>query len=338
MRGESALDSNPGSATWTVTCRKMETPVPNLQPSSMVTKRSGGQGRQMENRCGSFLHLSAHGLPQGPPSVHPLFSSLPSWLKCIGLLLGAPTASHGSQMDEQMTGWTQNPRGLTHGRCLANAAPPLAPWRGGTRRAGHCYSSPGCSPDGKQKCPGVPWQSGQIPRGARWDRHGAQPPSRCDAHAPCPPPAAPGSHAAAAAAAPAPPAPRPLPARLPALLLALDRGGRTASQNAPPESGAQGPGPGPWGRPPQRAASAEVPREGCRSQEEAAGVWKCQASEEVRQEGRSLTARGLAPLLLTDEEAPVPDPSSCVGSPPAFPGVCFLCSFPGEIAPSPGLL
>ncbi|XP_047703552.1 uncharacterized protein LOC125159345 isoform X2 [Prionailurus viverrinus] len=242
MRGESALDSNPGSATWTVTCRKMETPVPNLQPSSMVTKRSGGQGRQMENRCGSFLHLSAHGLPQGPPSVHPLFSSLPSWLKCIGLLLGAPTASHGSQMDEQMTGWTQNPRGLTHGRCLANAAPPLAPWRGGTRRAGHCYSSPGCSPDGKQKCPGVPWQSGQIPRGARWDRHGAQPPSRCDAHAPCPPPAAPGSHAAAAAAAPAPPAPRPLPARLPALLLALDRGGRTASQNAPPESGAQGPG------------------------------------------------------------------------------------------------
>ncbi|XP_047703529.1 translation initiation factor IF-2-like isoform X5 [Prionailurus viverrinus] len=39
-----------------------------------------------------------------------------------------------------------------------------------------------------------------------------------------------------------PPAPRPLPARLPALLLALDRGGRTASQNAPPESGAQGPG------------------------------------------------------------------------------------------------
>ncbi|XP_047703539.1 translation initiation factor IF-2-like isoform X5 [Prionailurus viverrinus] len=123
-----------------------------------------------------------------------------------------------------------------------------------------------------------------------------------------------------------PPAPRPLPARLPALLLALDRGGRTASQNAPPESGAQGPGPGPWGRPPQRAASAEVPREGCRSQEEAAGVWKCQASEEVRQEGRSLTARGLAPLLLTDEEAPVPDPSSCVGSPPAFPGVeWYVC-------------
>ncbi|XP_043427327.1 zinc finger protein 92 homolog isoform X1 [Prionailurus bengalensis] len=38
---------------------------------------------------------------------------------------------------------------------------------------------------------------------------------------------------------PPPPRPRPLPARLPALLLALDRGGRTASQNAPPESGAQ---------------------------------------------------------------------------------------------------
>ncbi|XP_043427328.1 zinc finger protein 92 homolog isoform X2 [Prionailurus bengalensis] len=40
---------------------------------------------------------------------------------------------------------------------------------------------------------------------------------------------------------PPPPRPRPLPARLPALLLALDRGGRTASQNAPPESGAQVP-------------------------------------------------------------------------------------------------
>ncbi|XP_023104569.2 wiskott-Aldrich syndrome protein homolog isoform X4 [Felis catus] len=242
MRPESALDSNPGSATWTVTCRKMESPVPNLQPSSVVTKGSGGQGRQMENGCGSFLHLSAHGLPQGPPSVHPLFSSLPSWLKCVGLLLGAPTASHGSQMDEQMTGWTQNSRGLTHGRCSANAAPPLAPWR----RGGGGHGGPATATQvleaaqmGSRSAPGCPGNQARSPVGRAGTGAGpSRPPAATRMlHAPHPPRLVP----TPPPPPPLPPRPRPLPAHLQALLLALDRGGRTASQNAPPESGAQVP-------------------------------------------------------------------------------------------------
>ncbi|XP_023104568.2 wiskott-Aldrich syndrome protein homolog isoform X2 [Felis catus] len=250
MRPESALDSNPGSATWTVTCRKMESPVPNLQPSSVVTKGSGGQGRQMENGCGSFLHLSAHGLPQGPPSVHPLFSSLPSWLKCVGLLLGAPTASHGSQMDEQMTGWTQNSRGLTHGRCSANAAPPLAPWR----RGGGGHGGPATATQvleaaqmGSRSAPGCPGNQARSPVGRAGTGAGpSRPPAATRMlHAPHPPRLVP----TPPPPPPLPPRPRPLPAHLQALLLALDRGGRTASQNAPPESGAQ---------------LAREPPEGCR--------------------------------------------------------------------------
>ncbi|XP_045329177.1 ras-associated and pleckstrin homology domains-containing protein 1-like isoform X2 [Leopardus geoffroyi] len=130
------------------------------------------------------------------------------------------------------------------GQCRPSPGPLAAGGGGGTRRAGHCYSSPGSSPDGKQKCPGVPWQSGQIPRGARWDRRGdpAALPLRRACSMPSPPPPPPPRLVPTPPPPPPPPQPprpRPLPAHLPALLLALDRGGWTASQNAPPESGAQ---------------------------------------------------------------------------------------------------
>ncbi|XP_045329340.1 cyclin-dependent kinase 13-like [Leopardus geoffroyi] len=129
--------------------------------------------------------------------------------------------------------------------------PPL-PWPLGGGGGGHTAGRPLLLKSWKQ-----PRWEAEVPRGALairpdppWGALGpARGPSRPPAatrmlHAPPPPPppAAPGSHAAAAAAATAPPRPRPLPAHLPALLLALDRGGWTASQNAPPESGAQGPG------------------------------------------------------------------------------------------------
>lgn len=104
------------------------------------------------------------------------------------------------------------PRGLTHGRRSAKAAPPRPSGR--RRRADHRHPIPGSSPDGKQKCPRALGESAQNPSGTRRDRHWAPPPSRCDAHAPCPPPPAPGSHAAAA---PAPPAPRPRPGPAPRL-------------------------------------------------------------------------------------------------------------------------
>ncbi|XP_044906506.1 potassium/sodium hyperpolarization-activated cyclic nucleotide-gated channel 2-like isoform X5 [Felis catus] len=100
---------------------------------------------------------------------------------------------------------------------------------------------------GSRSAPGCPGNQARSPVGRAGTGAGpSRPPAATRMlHAPHPPRLVP----TPPPPPPLPPRPRPLPAHLQALLLALDRRGRTASQNAPPESGAQ---------------LAREPPEGCR--------------------------------------------------------------------------
>ncbi|XP_044906505.1 homeobox protein engrailed-1-like isoform X4 [Felis catus] len=92
---------------------------------------------------------------------------------------------------------------------------------------------------GSRSAPGCPGNQARSPVGRAGTGAGpSRPPAATRMlHAPHPPRLVP----TPPPPPPLPPRPRPLPAHLQALLLALDRRGRTASQNAPPESGAQVP-------------------------------------------------------------------------------------------------